>query len=329
MWEDSPDMNEYDDDQNQSYPAAVSDIGCEREINEDRYACFSFGDSTVWVVCDGMGGAVGGELAAQLAIDTIKKVLENDPASISHELLMYAFNEANRVVVLRRQNPAFSGMGTTIVGSVITKDYISILHAGDSRAYVIRDDEMTQLTLDHTYVQDLVSKGEISQDEAMQHPQSHVLTRCIGGQLRIDFDDQQFALLPCEGDGDTLVLCSDGLYSLVSDREMEELIRQYSPQLACSRLVELARARGGYDNITLAIIPLGKTVDLEKSTEILQSKPKPVGKKVGVSKKIQPAMLKRPEDFENQGMDIKKKILFIGLFGFMGVLAVLTLLLMI
>lgn len=327
MWEDSPDMNEYDEDtDNQSYPAAVSDIGCEREINEDRYACFSFDDATVWVVCDGMGGAVGGELAAQLAIDTIKKVLESDPESISHALLAYAFNEANRVVVLRRQNPAFSGMGTTIVGSVITKNYISILHAGDSRAYILRNGEIIQLTVDHTYVQDLVSRGEITQAEALQHPQSHVLTRCIGGQLRLDYDEQQFPLLPSEDAGDTLMLCSDGLYSLVSDEEIKELVEAYSPQVACSRFVELARARGGYDNITIAVIPLGMMVDLEKNTEINEDTSLSKSKSAQSirSKNKQSAMFKKPELAEKSNMSTQKKVLLFGLIGFLSICMILV-----
>ena len=277
MRDEIPEMDNFDrSSASFDLPAAISDIGCEREINEDRYACFSFGDTSVWLVCDGMGGAVGGELAAQLAIDTIKKVLENDPLNISHELVAHAFNEANRVIVLRRQNPAFSGMGTTIVGAVVTPHYISVFHAGDSRAYIVSDNLMEQVTTDHTYVQDLVARGMISQSEALHHPQSHVLTRCLGGQLKLDYDSKKFGIDSVEGKGEILVLCSDGLYSLVSDEEIKHFATSFSAQSACAKLVELARARGGFDNITVAIVPLGAIVDLEGRKQVsvsVQKKP--------------------------------------------------------
>lgn len=320
MWDDNPEMSGSEiENFGQPYPAAVSDIGCEREINEDRYACFSFGDCSVWLVCDGMGGAVGGELAAQLAIDTIKKVLETDPSNISHSLLVRAFNEANRVVVLRRQNPAFSGMGTTIVGVVVTPKYISVMHAGDSRAYVLTDNAFEQVTTDHTYVQDLVAKGMISQSEALQHPQSHVLTRCLGGQLKLDFDDKQFAITPVNGRGDVIVLCSDGLYSLINDDEIAHYVNEFSPQLACAKLVELARARGGYDNITVAVIPIGSKVDLEGNEEIHES--------VLLSqrnKKSEARVLSRPAEHKKE-FSIKTKVLLMAGLGFLTILSVFLL----
>lgn len=322
MRDDSPEMRDFNNESNnQDYPAAVSDIGCEREINEDRYACFSFGDSSVWLVCDGMGGAVGGELAAQLAIDTIKKVLENDPANISHKLVGHAFNEANRVVVLRRQNPAFSGMGTTIVGVVITPTYLGVFHAGDSRAYILSGGRLEQITTDHTYVQDLVSRGMISQSEAMQHPQSHVLTRCLGGDLKLDYDDKQFALCPLQQDqvpkdGDTVVLCSDGLYSLVSDQEIGDIIKSFSPQMACAKLVELARSRGGYDNITVAIVPLGLKVNLDGDIEISQLQNPKISRK-------EAKVLSREESMPRKGLSMKQKIIILSMLGLLSVFALI------
>ncbi len=242
----------------ENIPAAITDIGCEREINEDRYAVIDSPSGRAWIVCDGMGGALGGELAAQLAIDAIRRAMESGDFESEAEALRVSIEEANRVIVLRRQNPAFSGMGTTVVGALMNDDRVMITHAGDSRAYLVRDGVLQQLTTDHTYVQDLVERGAITPEEALSHPQSHVLTRCLGAEPRLQLDVQEFWVWGVnEGEPeDKLVLCSDGLYGLVSDSEIADIVTKNSPQEACVQLIELAKSRGGYDNITLAVLPL-------------------------------------------------------------------------
>ncbi len=251
----------------ENIPAAITDIGCEREINEDRYAVIDSPSGRAWVVCDGMGGALGGELAAQLAIDAVRRALESGDFDSEAEALRVAIEEANRVIVLRRQNPAFSGMGTTVVAALINDDKVLITHAGDSRAYLIRDGVLQQLTTDHTYVQDLVDRGAITPEEALSHPQSHVLTRCLGAEPRLQLDAQEFWIWQVnEGEPeDRLVLCSDGLYSLVSDTEIADMVSKHSPQEACVQLIELSKSRGGFDNITLAVLPLGGQLREESS----------------------------------------------------------------
>lgn len=240
-------------------PAAVTDIGCEREINEDRYAVVESPVGRAWIVCDGMGGALGGELAAQLAIDAMRRKLENTASGALGDVLTNAIEEANRVIVLRRQNPAFSAMGTTIVAAMIRHNEVVISHAGDSRAYVVRGEYIQALTVDHTYVQDLVERGAIKPEEALSHPQAHVLTRCLGAEPRLDIKISKYWIwdTPQGENDDRLVLCSDGLYSLVSDAEISKIISSRSPQESCIELVELAKERGGYDNITVTILPLG------------------------------------------------------------------------
>lgn len=238
-------------------PVAVTDIGCEREINEDRYAGFKVNGGYVWIVCDGMGGAVGGELAAQLALDTIKRSLESHEQEVDIDVLSQAIQEANRVIVLRRQNPVFSGMGTTIVAALVNDEGVFIAHVGDSRAYVVSRNRIEQLMTDHTYVQDLVEKGMITEEEALHHPQSHVLTRCLGAEPRARVDKNAFSLVSNDrNDNEFLLLCSDGLYSLVAEEEIHACVVSKTLQEACMELVEKARARGGYDNITVAIIPV-------------------------------------------------------------------------
>ncbi len=241
-----------------SIPAAITDSGCERDLNEDRYAVVESPSGLAWLVCDGMGGSTGGELAAQLAIDAIRRHLESLPARPPEIALRDSVSEANRTIVLRRQNQAFSQMGTTIVAALFTGQEVVIGHVGDSRAYLIRDGAIQQLTTDHTYVQELVERGQIKPEDALSHPQAHILTRCIGSEPVLEFELQKYWIW--EGKSgqatDILLLCTDGLYSLISEGEVAALASQESPQMACVKLVGLAKERGGYDNISVAIIPL-------------------------------------------------------------------------
>jgi len=261
------------DEQNKKIPAAITDIGCEREINEDRYAVIDSVNGRAWICCDGMGGCLGGELAAQLAIDSIRRVFETGDFDNAEQALKSSIDEANRIILLRRQNPVFSSMGTTVVAAVVNKDQVVITHAGDSRAYLVRAGEIQQLTVDHTYVQDLVDRGNISAEEALSHPQSHVLTKCLGAQPRLELETSTFWIWDNEEASDYLVLCSDGLYSLVTDQEIAQQITNNTPQNACVNLVELARSRGGYDNITLTVLPMSGELKSERDSSKVEVEP--------------------------------------------------------
>lgn len=303
-------------DRSNKVPAAVTDIGCERELNEDRYAVIDSPSGRAWIVCDGMGGATGGELAAQLAIDAIRRSLESREYENSVEAIHSSIKEANRIIVLRRQNPAFSGMGTTVVGSMILNNEVVIAHAGDSRAYLLRGRDIQQLTIDHTYVQELVDKGAITESEAMSHPQAHVLTRCLGADPRLEIDVQRYYVWPTQDQDpdDVLLLCSDGLYSLISDAELSEIVSRQTPQEACVELVELAKSRGGYDNITIAILPLaGQLRDDQPPV------PKSVFTKKKVSSKEQTGDAKRKAKVKNLDSDSIQftKLVFVSLFLFL------------
>lgn len=280
-----------DEVEDSQVPAAITDTGCERQLNEDRYAVIESQSGLAWLVCDGMGGATGGELAAQLAIDAIRRDLENLPARSPEVALKGAIFEANRIIVLRRQNRAFAGMGTTIVSVIFNGPEVVVASVGDSRAYLIRDGAIQQLTTDHTYVQELVDKGTIKPEDALSHPQAHILTRCIGAEPGIDIQVKKFWIWQvAESEArDYLLLCSDGLYSLIADGEIANLVANNTPQSACVKLVELAKSRGGYDNITLAIIPLGGQ---------LKSEP-PIG--------YQAAPLPRPKAKKKHSVDLEER----------------------
>jgi protein phosphatase len=275
-------------------PAAITDTGCERELNEDRYAVIESPSGVAWLVCDGMGGATGGELAAQLAIDAIRRDLEKYQNRSPEVALKGAIVEANRVIVLRRQNQAFSSMGTTVVAAIFEGSEVAVASIGDSRAYLVRNSAIQQLTVDHTYVQQLVDRREIQPEEALSHPQAHILTRCVGAEPGIEVDVRKFWIWPTSAQEprDSVLLCSDGLYSLVSESEIASIVSNNSPQAACVRMVELAKARGGYDNITVSVVPLAGQMRQTPPPGTKEPPPKAKGKPI-VDRTMQPALEKR------------------------------------
>ena len=242
----------------QPVPAAITDTGCERDLNEDRYAVVESSSGLAWILCDGMGGVTGGELAAQLAIEAMRRELETSPRRPVDQAVKASITEANRVIALRRQNPAFASMGTTVVAAIFMGSEVGISHVGDSRAYLIRDFSIQQLTHDHTLVQEMVDRGQLKFEEALSHPQAHVLTKCLGSEPGLDVVAKKYWVWETSDTEatDLLLLCSDGLYSHVSDAEISTITSRMTPQAACVELVELAKSRGGFDNITVAIIPL-------------------------------------------------------------------------
>jgi serine/threonine protein phosphatase PrpC len=251
-------------------PASLTDIGLERGVNEDRCAVVHASAAVCHLVLDGMGGVDGGEFAAQLGIDAISRFLQrldahqfSDPA----ECLSAAVIDANRVIALRRQSKTFTQMGTTVVGAVIEGSALAIANVGDSRAYLISEGQIRQLTVDHTYVQMLVDQEEICKEDALTHPQAHILTQCLGASNDVRVDTLQFWIWPPDkGEKpDTLLLCTDGLYSLVHDEEIASVVSSFSPEEACQQLVRMANSRGGYDNITVSVVPLAGTVKDEVS----------------------------------------------------------------
>jgi len=238
--------------------AALSDIGLERTVNEDRCVTVATEKGACFLVLDGMGGADGGEFAAQISVDAIRRFLTGHHEGDVVDAMRCACEEANRTIMLRRQSQRFKEMGTTVVGVLIEDSAVAIGHVGDSRAYLVQSEEMHQLTVDHTYVQQLVDRNEITREEALPHPQSHILTQCLGSSPDITVDVTRYWIWPLEKGhtSDLIVLCSDGLYSMVNEEEMYHLVTVLSPQKACEELIKLANTRGGFDNITVSIVPL-------------------------------------------------------------------------
>jgi serine/threonine protein phosphatase PrpC len=218
--------------------AGASDPGRKRRRNEDSYVI----DPPLFAVADGMGGAQAGEIASKLAASAVRS---GDPGQLE-ELIQ----EANRRVHQRSvEDAAASGMGTTLTVAEIVGERVTIGHVGDSRAYLVRDGSLEQLTQDHSLVAELVRSGKLTPEEAESHPQRSVITRALGTDPDVDVDT--FAVEPRAGD--LFLLCSDGLTSMVEDRMIERLVEEKRGDLEglVKALIRAANKGGGEDNITV------------------------------------------------------------------------------
>jgi serine/threonine protein phosphatase PrpC len=222
-----------------------SDIGRLRQRNEDAYLV----KDSLFVVADGMGGHRGGDVASTLALETIES---GAPAEVTLENLVQDIKRANQAVMDRGEaDRELRGMGTTITAVIAEDAKAHVAHVGDSRAYLLRDGSLQQLTEDHTLVQRMVREGRLSEDEAAHHPQRSVLTRALGVDDDIPVDELSLDVHT----GDRLLLCTDGLTSMVDrDRIKKILARERDPQVACDKLIDAANRAGGDDNITVIVL---------------------------------------------------------------------------
>ena len=234
-----------------------SDVGRVRDVNQDNYSCCVCCDSVGWaVVCDGMGGANGGNIASEIAINSIKEQFERNissnttPNSIKM-IMTSAVAAANSLIYSKAQkNKELEGMGTTLV-CVVVKDRIAyIMHAGDSRLYRVRNGEAERITKDHSLVQMLVDSGEITSAEATTHPKKNYITKALGVYPEIECEYNE---IEC-GEYDTIVLCSDGLTNYISDEQLGAITEQTAIIQLPERFVETANVLGGADNITAVVL---------------------------------------------------------------------------
>ena len=236
---------------------AKTDKGKVRENNQDTYAVGEIPEDVTWaVVCDGMGGYAGGNIASSLAVQVISEKITSSyhpkmrDASIKN-LLDSAITAANMEVYdMAYAHPELSGMGTTVVCAIIRDDEVFIAYAGDSRAYIAGPDGIRQITVDHSLVQALVNKGELTEDEAEHHPNKNLITRAVGVEKQIEVDFVQETL----GDEEILLLCTDGLSNYVSKEEIMQDISDGQYYAFADRLVKRANNNGGGDNITVVAI---------------------------------------------------------------------------
>lgn len=236
---------------------AKTDKGLVRSSNQDAYAVGELPGEVAWaVVCDGMGGEAGGNIASALAVKVISEKITSAynekmrDASIKN-LLDSAICAANiEVYDMAYSRPDLQGMGTTVVAVIVRDKTAFIAHAGDSRAYIVSGETIQQITTDHSLVQNMVDRGEITAEQAQHHPQKNLITRAVGVEKRIDIDFSEIDL----NDNETLILCTDGLSNFVTNNEMIDDIKDGQYYAFADRLVKRANKNGGGDNITVVAI---------------------------------------------------------------------------
>lgn len=237
--------------------AYYSDVGKKRIENQDVADVFTFQGGVLGVVCDGMGGYRGGEVASRLAADTIIQYFRNLPTySLRSPFarLQEAVRWANRKIWEAAQaNPEMNKMGTTVVAVLCYQGRAYIAHVGDSRVYLLRDGVLMRVTRDHSRVQRLVDEGKIKEEEAENYPGSNVISRVLGQYADVDVECQPQSI-PLQK-GDRILLCSDGLVRMVDEQDILLLLgEESSPEFICQQLVETANHAGGKDNVTVQVI---------------------------------------------------------------------------
>ena len=227
--------------------AHASNTGRVRTQNEDR----SLAAPPLLAVADGMGGAKAGEVAAEMTVEAIAAI--GDAPTV--EGLRNSLVDANRRIrAVAEDDPARTGMGTTVTAALLDDGGTTLMHVGDSRAYLLREGKLSQVTDDHSVVAEMVRQGQISPEEAARHPSRNIITRALGAEPDVQIDEVRLELLP----GDVVLLCTDGLSSLVDDAQIEEAAVAASTLAdAAAALIDAALERGGNDNITVVLARIG------------------------------------------------------------------------
>jgi len=244
---------------------ALTDVGKKRKGNED--SVFVNPEQSLFVVADGMGGHAAGEVASRVAVEAINEFVcltsgdeditwpfgLDENVSFDGNRLKSAIQYANRKVLeATRERKEYLGMATTVVAVLVDRDAANLAHVGDSRVYLVRQGALTQLTSDHSWVNEQLESGILSPDQARSHPLRNVVTRALGGKPELSVDLQEHKAQP----GDVLLLCSDGLTTMVPDDDILKVVGDASGDIeaAARALVEEANGRGGEDNITVLLI---------------------------------------------------------------------------
>ncbi len=230
--------------------AGVTDIGLHRKRNEDQY--YIDADRGIFLVCDGMGGHKGGNVASQMAVETMRQNLYWDGTDDIVPRLLNAVKLANKAIYDKGQSDeALYEMGTTLTAAVIINGSLVIAHVGDSSLFLYQEGELRKITRDHTLAEQMLYDGLLMQEDIQANVYNHVLTRAVGveNQVEVDIYQQEVAK------GDWILLTTDGLTDLVTDREISEYLGSASdPQATARALVDLALGKGGYDNITIVLL---------------------------------------------------------------------------
>jgi serine/threonine protein phosphatase PrpC len=235
----------------------ATDVGCRRENNEDYLGYFETPNGYLFVVCDGMGGHQAGEKASQLAVEVFKRFFTETVHNDLKEALWKATVEANRVIYETAQKyKEYAGMGTTLVAAIVKDNQVFYVHVGDSRLYFYEKNtkKLHRITKDHSFVQQLVDNGIITEAEAEAHPRKNEILRALGIDKTVTPEVGVAPILPA--DNDLMLLCSDGLNSMIADTQIQDIITEDTQSILqrTLKLVESAKNAGGHDNITAQLV---------------------------------------------------------------------------
>jgi serine/threonine protein phosphatase PrpC len=234
-----------------------TDIGLVRSTNQDSFQAGMLSEKAAWaVVCDGMGGANGGNIASQKAVEVIAEQVTSSyrsnmtNRSIQNMLISAAYNANTSIYEHAEEDPLLKGMGATLVLALAEENRLSIVHAGDSRAYLIHNGRLKQLTKDHSIVQQMVDSGEITSQQARVHPRKNIITRALGVEplIQVDYNEYEFPA------GSLLLICTDGLSNYLDEDALLQYHANTQTAFLADRLVERAKELGGSDNITVVIL---------------------------------------------------------------------------
>lgn len=231
---------------------SLSDCGRQRSNNEDAYANRTYDNFELSVMADGMGGHLAGEVASKMATEAVLAYFDREKNRTDYpRMAREAVEEANRILYEKqRSDPSVSGMGTTTDVVLVEEGAMHLAHVGDSRVYILRENKLRQITVDHSLVGDLIRRGLLTEQDAKRHPDRSVVTRALGAAPQVEVDLLSMPLR----DKDLVLLCTDGLSNMVDDEEIRSVLMEFESIARCAeQLVARANGHGGADNITLTI----------------------------------------------------------------------------
>jgi len=230
-----------------------TDIGLEREVNQDYFGTAELPWGSIFIISDGFGHKDGGKFASQSAVKIfIDNYSKSQPKNIER-FFANSFDEINKYIYFKRVSEFDKAMlGCTAVVIIVENETAHIAHIGDSRAYIVKKNRLQQLTTDHSYVQSLIEKGELLPEKAMFHSKRHVLVRALGSHRKAKNDYTVRTLVS----NDILMLCCDGVWGFVSQSKIEEILNNYDSSQATSKIIDIVKENSGSDNITLQVISI-------------------------------------------------------------------------
>ena len=235
-----------------------TDIGRVRKVNQDAVKTEVISDNLAWsVVCDGMGGQAGGDIASNIAVIMISKFLSDNLSELKtsdeiKSVIYEAVSSANQAIYLKSEKDKnLKSMGTTVIVCVVSMNKLYVAHMGDSRAYLISDDEITQITTDHSMVQEMLDNGKLTIEEARNHPQKNIITRALGVNPEIKLEYNTLDIQK----GNIILSCTDGLTNTVEEQDIYNICKKCNnKEEAVGKLISKGNKNGGNDNITVSLI---------------------------------------------------------------------------